>query len=146
MKSREASWRRRLLHWGLLYILPTRVRMRWKCLIVTRFHAIIKIHIGVWPSLPVSPTWGLNNWFRSKTRFKWANPLQRLRIIWEQTIPREEVTCWTCHSKPEHLYLREVRNDKTKRRPWWSSGYLTRLWIRGSLVQIRPGSMDFFRV
>ena len=27
----------------------------------------------------------------------------------------------------------------------WSIGYHTRLWIRGSRVQTRPGSMDFFR-
>ena len=27
----------------------------------------------------------------------------------------------------------------------WSSGYHTRLWIRGSRVRSRPGSMDFFR-
>ena len=30
-------------------------------------------------------------------------------------------------------------------RPWWSSGYYTRLWIRGLRVQTRPGSMDFFQ-
>ena len=29
--------------------------------------------------------------------------------------------------------------------PWWSSGYHTHLWIRGSWVRFRPGSMDFFR-
>ena len=31
-------------------------------------------------------------------------------------------------------------------RPWWSSVYHTRLWIRGSRVRSRPRSMDFFRV
>ena len=30
-------------------------------------------------------------------------------------------------------------------RPRWSSGYHTRHWIRGSRVQTRPRSMDFFR-
>ena len=31
------------------------------------------------------------------------------------------------------------------RRPRWSHGYHTRHWIRGSWVQTRPGSMDFFQ-
>ena len=30
-------------------------------------------------------------------------------------------------------------------RPRWPSGYHTRLWIRGSRVRSRPGSMDFFQ-
>ena len=30
-------------------------------------------------------------------------------------------------------------------RPQWSSGYHIRLWIRGSRVRSRPGSMDFIR-
>ena len=28
-------------------------------------------------------------------------------------------------------------------RPRWSSGYHTRLWIQGSRIRSRPGSMDF---
>ena len=29
-------------------------------------------------------------------------------------------------------------------RPWWYIGYHTCVWIRGSRVRSRPGSMDFF--
>ena len=34
---------------------------------------------------------------------------------------------------------------QTVSRPQWSRGYHTRHWIRGSRVQTRTGSMDFFR-
>ena len=37
------------------------------------------------------------------------------------------------------------RNAQNQSRPRWSSGYQTRLWIRGSRVPSRLGSMDFFR-
>ena len=30
--------------------------------------------------------------------------------------------------------------------PRWSSGYHTRLWIRGSRVRSRPGPMDFCQI
>ena len=33
---------------------------------------------------------------------------------------------------------------KTNCRPRWSSGYHTRLWIRGSRIRSLPGLMDFF--
>ena len=38
------------------------------------------------------------------------------------------------------------RQSRKRGRPRWSSGYHTCHWIRGPWVQIRPGSMDFFRV
>ena len=42
-----------------------------------------------------------------------------------------------------HTFIKRVRSPVY--RPRWSSGYHTRLWIRGSLVRSRPGSMEFFR-
>ena len=44
------------------------------------------------------------------------------------------------------VLYRVPRSDSftlAKSRPRWSSGYHTRLWIRGSRVRSRPGSMDF---
>ena len=45
-------------------------------------------------------------------------------------------------------HLRRMSSDripKAIRRPWLSRGYHTHHWIRGSRVQTRPGSMNFFR-
>ena len=41
--------------------------------------------------------------------------------------------------------LTDVTRTIPSCRPRWSRGYHTRHWIRGSRVQTRPGSMDFFQ-
>ena len=50
---------------------------------------------------------------------------------------------WKNTEKKKPLRFSDIVHHK--RRPWWSSGYHTRLWIRSLQVQTQPGSMDFFR-
>ena len=57
---------------------------------------------------------------------------------------------WRRKSNTKYLVLSISRSAGLLRtiqhsRPRWSSGYHTRLWIRGSRVRSRLGSMNFFR-
>ena len=49
----------------------------------------------------------------------------------------------TCN-QIDHILVEDCHRTKLSR-PRWSSGYHTCLWIRGSRVRSRLGSMDFFR-
>ena len=53
----------------------------------------------------------------------------------------------TQNEHKEQLYIKNKSNDKLIYicRPRCSSGYRAYLWIRGSWVRSRPGSMDFFK-
>ena len=88
-------------------------------------------------------------WFSQK---KWLNPVAaRCKLVWLAVISWKNAMHFTiqffyfsCKTTPLLGNWKHPHKYNRKGQPRWFHGYHTRHWIRGSLVQTRPGPMDFF--